>query len=243
MQKIKRNIAIMLALFTILGVSSAVFAESNSGGSKSEKKIEKIEEQAKKKIQRIEDELVRRGNNQPIILEVGPKGKALIRGKIESVSTSTASSTGSITVKSWGGSWKINVYSDTEVIPKGSFPENFKVGDYVGARGQIDLDKSLTIDATVLRNWSRGEVWTQKVEDKKIELINKVERNSNVPAGFVATISADKARTIALGAHTGTIAKLELSLEEGKVVWNVRFTDNVRVEVDATTGSVVRIKQ
>ena len=59
-----------------------------SFSSKSDDKIQKVEESARKKIEKIESDMLRRADSQPIILEVGPKGKALIRGKIESISSS-----------------------------------------------------------------------------------------------------------------------------------------------------------
>lgn len=220
---------------------------------KIEDKIKKVEDSAQKKIQRLEQELARKIDSRPMMLEVGPKGKALLRGTIQSVSSSTSSTTGSIVVKTWGGNWTVVVYPDTEIVPKGNFPGGFQVGDYIGVRGQIDPDKTLTVDATVLRNWSRVvTIQTQKIEDKKKEEIKKLEdrlsnikneRDGSVPANFVPTISADKARELALVALPGkTIVKVQLSNEEGKVVWKVQFSEDKRVDVDATTGAIVRIK-
>lgn len=242
----KIGVGLMALTFALSG--TVVLAETGSG--KEEKKmnfIQKIEESAWKKIEKVESEMIRRGEYQPIILEVGPKGKALIRGKIESISTTTGSTTGVLKLKSWGGSWTVNVYSDTEVAGNNRTLNGWKVGDYVGARGQIDPDKTLTIDATVVRNWTNGgEVRIQKIEDKaekKIEKIEKVERDSDVPSTFVPTVSAEKAKELALIALPGkTIIKVQLDMEGGKVVWSVRFDGDRRVDIDATTGAVVRIK-
>lgn len=67
--------------------------------------------------------------------------------------------------------------------------------------------------------------------------------DGTIPAGFVAAISYDKAREIALGQKAGgTITKIELESEEGKVVYVVRFSDEARIYVDATSGAVVKTK-
>lgn len=213
-----------------------------SFSTKIEDKIQKIEESAKKKIEKIESDMIRRADSQPIILEVGPKGKALIRGKIESISSSTASTTGSLVVKSWGGSWTINVYSDTEIAGNNRTLVGYKVGDYVGARGQIDPNKPLTIDATVVRNWTNnGEVRIQKVEDNKDRKIEKLEDKKNATSTPPVTISADRARELALIAFPGkTITKVELKTEEGKIVWSVRFSDDKKIYIDAKTGATVK---
>ena len=77
------------------------------------------------------------------------------------------------------------------------------------------------------------------------ELVNKaqLEVDESVPAGFVATISMQDARTIAQDKQPGkTIVKIELEVEDGVVVYSVRFSDGSRVDVSATDGSVVRVK-
>jgi len=248
-----KKIGIALTLLAFAMTSTVALAESNDERNQDKKQnsIQKIEESARKKIEKIEQDMSRKGNYQPIILEVGPKGKALIRGKVESLSTTTASTTGVIVVKSWGGSWTINVYQDTEMAGGNRTLSNFKVGDYVGARGQIDPNKALTIDATVVRNWSNnGENRVEKIEDKKDKKIEDrmnngvdIKRNDEVPTAFVPAISAEKAKLLALVALPGkTVVKIELHLEEGKIVWSVGFSDKKRVDIDATTGAVVRIK-
>lgn len=70
-----------------------------------------------------------------------------------------------------------------------------------------------------------------------------VETDDTIPAGFVAGITIDQARQTALAQRPGkTVSKIELETEEGKVVYSVRFTDGGRVDVNATDGSVVRVK-
>jgi uncharacterized membrane protein YkoI len=65
--------------------------------------------------------------------------------------------------------------------------------------------------------------------------------SSSIPAGFVAGISVDQAKATAQGTLPGkTVKKVELEPEEGVMVYSVRFTDGSRVDVNATTGAVVR---
>lgn len=71
-----------------------------------------------------------------------------------------------------------------------------------------------------------------------------VEQDGSVPAGFVANVTLQQARDIAAGQRPGkTITKIELETEDGKVVYSVRFSDDGRVDVDATNGNVIRVKQ
>jgi uncharacterized membrane protein YkoI len=77
------------------------------------------------------------------------------------------------------------------------------------------------------------------------EIVNKdqLEVDESVPAGFVAAISMQEARTIAQNQQpTKTITKIELEVENGVVVYSVRFSDDSLVEVNATDGSIVKIK-
>lgn len=77
------------------------------------------------------------------------------------------------------------------------------------------------------------------------ELVNKneFETDETVPSGYVPGITLQEARTIAQNQRPGkTITKIELEVEEGVVVYSVRFSDEGRVDVNADTGAVVRVK-
>lgn len=69
---------------------------------------------------------------------------------------------------------------------------------------------------------------------------NQLEVDESVPAGFVAGISLQDARTIAQNERSGaTITKIELEVEDGIVVYSVRFSDGDRVIIDATNGTII----
>jgi uncharacterized membrane protein YkoI len=77
-----------------------------------------------------------------------------------------------------------------------------------------------------------------------VETKDTVKTNESVPADFVPGVSLQQARDIASAKRPGkTITKIELEMEEGKAVYSVRFSDGGRVDVNASDGSVVRIRQ
>jgi hypothetical protein len=65
----------------------------------------------------------------------------------------------------------------------------------------------------------------------------------SLPADFSVQVTFEQARAIAQAKFpAGTINKIELDVENGIVVISVRFADKARVDVDATTGTIVRSK-
>ncbi|MCA9324217.1 PepSY domain-containing protein [Candidatus Saccharibacteria bacterium] len=76
-----------------------------------------------------------------------------------------------------------------------------------------------------------------------IDTTEGVETSESVPAGFVAGITVQQARDTAAAQRPGkTITKIELEVENGVVVYSVRFADGGRVDVNATDSSVVRVR-
>ncbi len=81
----------------------------------------------------------------------------------------------------------------------------------------------------------------EKVKDDGVENEADDDDSASIPGGFVAGISVDQAKTTAQGTLPGkTVKKVELEPENGVMVYSVRFTDGSRVDVNATTGAVVR---
>lgn len=71
---------------------------------------------------------------------------------------------------------------------------------------------------------------------------DETEQDESVPAGFIAGITVQQARDIALAQRSGSITKIELETENGVVVYSVRFSDGGRVDVNATSGAVLRVR-
>lgn len=69
------------------------------------------------------------------------------------------------------------------------------------------------------------------------------QEHAVLPAAFTITVTPDKARAIAQAKYPNSkIVRIQLDVEDSKVVLSVRFADKARVDVDATTGAVVRTK-
>lgn len=72
---------------------------------------------------------------------------------------------------------------------------------------------------------------------------DSLETDESVPSGFVAGVSVQQAKDIASAKFPAkTITKIELESENGVVVYSVRFSDGSRVDVNATDGSVIRVR-
>lgn len=89
-------------------------------------------------------------------------------------------------------------------------------------------------------NAQTGDVVTGSKSSNETES----ESSDNALAGdFNPTITFAQAREIALAkVPGGTVRKIELETEHGRVVYSVRFVGGSRVDVSAEDGSVVRTK-
>jgi len=99
-------------------------------------------------------------------------------------------------------------------------------------------------DGTVLVfNALTGDQLNRGAQAKKQDQQETETENDDLPGTFTATVSFDQARAIALNQKPdGVISKIELESEDGKVVYNVRFTDGTRINIDANSGVVVSTK-
>ena len=81
----------------------------------------------------------------------------------------------------------------------------------------------------------------EKVKDDGVENEAGDDDSASIPSGFVAGITVDQAKAKAMATLPGkTVKKVELEPEDGVMVYSVRFTDGSRVDVNATSGAVVR---
>lgn len=73
---------------------------------------------------------------------------------------------------------------------------------------------------------------------------DEIDDSKILPSGFVAGVTIQQAIDTAKQAMpNGTVRKVELEIEDGIVIYSVRFKDGSRVDVNATDGVVVRTKQ
>lgn len=122
-------------------------------------------------------------------------------------------------------------------------------------------DEARTISAIELGNEDGSLVYKVRLSDGSIRYINALtgtealhyshdvtdtedSDDSTLPAGFVPGIGFAAARDTALANYsTGEINRIKLETEDGRAVYSVRFTDKHRVDVDAQSGTIVKIKQ
>ncbi len=96
--------------------------------------------------------LVQRSYPAPQVVQIDGLGNALIRGTVRSVATS------SIQIDTWGGTWTFRSTPNTVVFARSTLGQNdltgISVGDFVGAQGRMALDQALTVDVSVVRDWT-----------------------------------------------------------------------------------------
>jgi len=128
--------------------------------------------------------------------------------------------------------------------------------DQMQTLAAVDAPAGTTVTGVEIENEHGSVLYKVKFSDGSYRLYDAVtglpyvgredeavEMDESIPAGFVAGISLQQARDIAAAQRPGkTITKIEFDVEEGKVVYSVRFSDDGRVDVNASDGSVVRVK-
>lgn len=115
-------------------------------------------------------------------------------------------------------------------------------------------EPNLTVVSIELENEDEGLLYKVRYSDGSVRFYDSktgaaVARNQNaevdesVPSDFVAGISINQARQVAQNQRPGkTITKIEIETENGVVVYSFRFSDNGRVDVNASNGSVLRVR-
>ncbi len=109
---------------------------------------------------------------QQVMLQVGPKGEALMRGTIIAVGAT------SLTVKSWGGDWTVNVSADTNLSPLSDITQ-FVVGGFVGVKGMVSQSASWTIDAKILHSWTAKKMMPENSTMGQSQDHNGNQQNEN----------------------------------------------------------------
>ena len=111
-------------------------------------------------------------SSQAMTLQVGSSGRVMLRGTIDSVGAN------SLMVKSWGGSWTVNVIGATQILPANGNHSitSFKAGDFVGIQGTVSQSASWTIDATLVRDRTQQ----QTIGDERSQNIKEAPRQSKM---------------------------------------------------------------
>ncbi len=133
-----------------------------------------------------------------MVLQVGPSGRVLMRGTI--VSTSS----GVVTVASWGGNWTVNVGTSAQILPVavGNDLTQFKTGDFIGVQGTVSKSAGWTIDATLVRDWTYRQAANQQRQQNVQSARGTIK--SGTPRNYVGTASNVSGSSFTLSAADGT---------------------------------------
>lgn len=94
-------------------------------------------------------------------------------------------------------------------------------------------------DGTIVAYDASSGERVQLVDDND----DSIDEDDGIPQGFVATTTLQDAMAIAKKQRpNSTVKKVELEVENGIVVYSIRFTDDSRVDVSAVDGTIVRTK-
>lgn len=168
--------------------------------------------------------------SEQMTLQIGPGGKALLRGTVSAVST------GSVTVKSWGGDWTVNVPMTASVLPQGSALSNFKTGDFVGVQGMVDSSAGWTVNASLIRDWTERAVMKQDVKTNVQAVHTTMTSGPRIVQGTLSNLDAT-AQTFTLTNAAGTAYSVSLSSGAKILGKNFATIDLSKV----TSGDTVRV--
>lgn len=129
-----------IAMTILAGVASLVLAENMIQGTGNQGNNNNQEDASKMAM-------MGQHEGPEMVVQIGPNGKTTLRGTIESVGT------GSINVKSWGGTWIVNIPPTANVMPTTDLTQ-FKVGDFVGVKGDTSQSGGWVINARIVRDWT-----------------------------------------------------------------------------------------
>jgi hypothetical protein len=105
----------------------------------------------------------------PLIVEIGPAGNALIRGTVTNIGTD------SLTIKTWGGTWTIKIDSNTKFAPQGLTLSQIQTNDFIGLNGKVNSEETLTVDATLIRDWTEKKIIKEETQQNKKEVKQIIE--------------------------------------------------------------------
>jgi hypothetical protein len=148
-------------------------------------------------------------------------------------------------INSWGGTWTVNVGSSAQVLPAvtGNDITQFKTGDFVGVEGTVSGSASLTINATLVRDWTYRAAVTQEARQNVQEA--KQIRNTNRPRDYVGVASNVNGTSFTLTVGgTAYAVNPSSGAEVVNRIWvamplsSIQANDNVRVWGVNASGTI-----
>ena len=167
---------------------------------------------------------------QQMLLQVGSAGKVLLRGTIDSVSAT------SITVKSWGGDWTVNIPTSAQVLPQGVALSSFHQGDFVGVQGMVSQSGSWTVDATLVRDWTARRALTQEIKTNVQAVHETMAAGPKTIQGALSNLNAS-VQTFTLTTSGGTAYSVSLASGAKLLAQNWATLDFSKV----SNGDTVRV--
>jgi len=135
----------------------------------------------------------------PLIVEIGPAGNALIRGTVTNVSTD------SLTLKTWGGTWTIKIDNNTKFAPQGLTLSQIQTNDFIGLSGKVNGEETLTVNATLIRDWTEKKIIKEEIQQNKKE-VKQIIKETPKPETRILTIeSVNTNNTLTAKLNTQTI--------------------------------------
>ncbi len=207
---------------TVLGsVASLVLADNNQGNDDKFSKAMRGEHEGPE-----------------MIVQVGPNGKATLRGTIKTVGST------SLTVTSWGGDWMINIPAGTNVMPVTDLTK-FTVGDFVGVQGSVNQSAPWTIDAKIVRDWNLKQLQETNRQEVKQIMQEGMPKNWQGTVSSVSTSSFSltidgTAYTVNLAANAKIVDQRYSTIS----LANIKNGDTVRVfgTLSGTTLTVLVVR-
>jgi hypothetical protein len=164
------------------------------------------------------------------VVQVDSSGRALLRGTIDAVNGRT------LTVKSWGGDWTLNVNASAEILPAsvGQDLTQFKNGDFIGVQGIVSQTAVWTIDASVVRDRTLEQTMIQQRQEN---IQNEHDVKGAGPMNFQGTVSNLNGSSFMLTTQDG--ATFTVNIAAGAQIMNVtRLTLPL---VSIANGNTVRV--
>jgi len=168
--------------------------------------------------------------SQPMVVEIGQKGNVLLRGTVDSVGS------GSLTVKSWGGDWTVNVPSSASVLPATAGGiSGFQTGDFVGVQGAISESGNWAVDATLVRDWTVAKTTAQ--QETQNQQATRQTMKSETPKIYQGTVSAMSDSSFTLTPVNGTAYTVNIAT--GAKILNKKWASIAAASIQ--NGNTVRV--
>lgn len=100
-----------------------------------------------------------------------------------------------------------------------------KDGSYI-YKVTLSNGKKLVVDAT------SGKILSEETTD--------VGEDDKIPSGIQVTVSPSEAYKIAATKSSSQIKTIEMEVEDKKVVYKIEYQDGSKIEIDASSGSIVK---